>query len=60
VGLRPADPHVQVYELRTTQYTAKAIAHATRDDNGDLIPDSPRGIPPVGDGDGEDTSPAGI
>jgi hypothetical protein len=28
--------------------------------NGDPIPDSPRGIPPLGDGDGEETSPAGI
>jgi hypothetical protein len=31
-----------------------------RDGNGDPIPDSPRGIPPLGDGDGEETSPAGI
>jgi hypothetical protein len=32
----------------------------SRDGNGDPIPDSPRGIPPLGDGDGEETSPAGI
>jgi hypothetical protein len=32
----------------------------TRDGNGDPIPDSPRGIPSLGDGDGEETSPAGI
>jgi hypothetical protein len=31
-----------------------------RDDNGDPIPDSPRGIHPLGDGDGEETSPTGI
>jgi hypothetical protein len=32
LGLRrvgPAYPHVQVYALRTTEYTAKAMAHAT-------------------------------
>jgi hypothetical protein len=27
--------------------------------NGDPIPDSPWGIPPLGDGDGEETSPQG-
>jgi hypothetical protein len=31
-----------------------------RDGNGDPIPDSPRGIHPLGDGDGEETSPTGI
>jgi hypothetical protein len=31
-----------------------------RDGNGDLIPDFVRGIPILGDGDGEETSPAGI
>jgi hypothetical protein len=31
-----------------------------RDGNGDPIPDSPRGLPPLGDVDGEETSPAGI
>jgi hypothetical protein len=31
-----------------------------RDGNGDPIPDSPRGILPLGDGDGEETSPARI
>jgi hypothetical protein len=32
----------------------------SRDGNGDPIPDSPRGVPPLEDGDGEETSPAGI
>jgi hypothetical protein len=31
----------------------------TRDGNGDPIPDSPRGIPLLGDGDGEDFIPTG-
>jgi hypothetical protein len=41
---------------------ARAARHtrSSRDGNGDPIPDSPRGIPPLGDGDGEETSPAGI
>ncbi|CAN6373492.1 unnamed protein product [Urochloa humidicola] len=30
-----------------------------RDGNGDPIPDSPRGIPPLGDGDGRDFIPTG-
>jgi hypothetical protein len=30
-----------------------------RDGNGDPIPDSPRGIPPLGDGDGSILIPAG-
>jgi hypothetical protein len=33
---------------------------STRDGNGDPIPDSPRGIPPLGDGDGTNLIPAGI
>jgi hypothetical protein len=33
---------------------------AIRDGNGDPIPDSPRGIPPLGDGDGTNLIPAGI
>jgi hypothetical protein len=37
-----------------------AIAtHMARDGNGDPIPDSPRGIPPLGDGDGSILMPAG-
>jgi hypothetical protein len=31
-----------------------------RDGNGDPIPDSPRGIPLLGDGDGEVSSPTGM
>jgi hypothetical protein len=31
-----------------------------RDGNGDPIPDSPRGIPLLGDGDGEISSPTGM
>jgi hypothetical protein len=33
---------------------------ATRDGNGDPIPDSPRGIPLLGDGYGTNLVPAGI
>jgi hypothetical protein len=31
----------------------------TRDGNGAPIPESPRGIPPLGDGDGEGSPPRG-
>jgi hypothetical protein len=35
-------------------------SNLNRDGNGDPIPDSPWEIPPLGDGDGEETSPMGI
>jgi hypothetical protein len=35
-------------------------AARVRDGNGDPIPDSPRGIPLLGDGDGEVSSPTGM
>jgi hypothetical protein len=35
-------------------------AHGSRDGNGAPIPDSPRGILPLGDGDGEGSPPAGM
>jgi hypothetical protein len=39
---------------------AETVKSVPRDGNGDPIPDSPRGIHPLGDGDGKETSPAGI
>jgi hypothetical protein len=48
-------------ECRARQSPALDNTHGkTRDGNGDPIPDSPRGIPPLGDEDEEETSPAGI
>lgn len=40
--------------------TAAANQPAERLEEMAMGPDSPRGIPPLGDGDGEETSPAGI
>jgi hypothetical protein len=36
------------------------ISFVPRDGNGDPIPDSPRGIPLLGNGDGEISSPTGM
>jgi hypothetical protein len=36
------------------------LSVGVRDGNGDPIPDSPRGIPLLGDGDGKVSSPTGM
>jgi hypothetical protein len=41
-------------QLHTAQ-----VFFTSRDGNGAPIPDSPRGIPPLGDGDGEGSPPRG-
>jgi hypothetical protein len=41
-------------------YLYSGVTDSTRDGNGDPIPDSPRGIPLLGDGYGTNLVPAGI
>jgi hypothetical protein len=48
------------YLLIATKTSHLRKIDQARDGNGDPIPDSPRGIPPLGDGDGTNLIPAGI
>ena len=59
----PADPplsHCRSPYPLPPRHASKPVSILTRDGNGDPIPDSPRGIPLLGDGYGTNLVPAGI
>jgi hypothetical protein len=51
---------VEARSLSSCNWHGQGHCHGDRDGNGDPIPDSPRGIPLLGDGDGEISSPTGM
>jgi hypothetical protein len=56
--LKQQGPAIHAMPMPSNKRSRALLAH--RDGNGDPIPDSPRGIPLLGDGDGEVSSPTGM